>query len=246
ELSVGFDLRFEQTLNLIKVKIGDLSSTMALAPAETLTLELQSTQRRVLDQTTVDSAEVQDQTESTTLDKEVVSTARMSSRNNSWHVDGGGSFSLGRVGFNISGGVQQAITETTQSSTEHITEATRKSAHSLKTLHKIEVRGISETVVSNRMTRTITNPYRDRSLAINVFQLVKQFSVGVALAEVRPVLSIDVRALEFDRADGAPSSRRRNGRLRWWARPRRPRLATTPSWPSTTSSRTSTSSTSRR
>lgn len=199
-LAYGLDLHFEQIWNLLKVKIGDMSSTIALAPAEELTLEFQSTQRRVLEQSTVDSAEAQDQTESTILDKEVMSVTRSSSRNHSWHVDGSGSLSLGKVGMEVGGGVQDAVTQTTQAATEHITEATRKSAHSLKTLHKIEVRGVSETVISNRMTRTITNPYRDRTLVINVFQLVKQYSVGVALAKTRAVLTIDVDALDFDEA----------------------------------------------
>src|SRR5215831_2505434 len=183
--SEAYDVRFVQTWTLLKLALGDLSSTIALAPAEELTLEFQVSQRRVLEQDTIDSAETQDQTESTTIDKEVMSVARSASHNHSWHVDGSGSFSYGPASATVSAGVSDSVTQTSQSSMEHTNEATKKSAHTLKTLHKVEVRGVTEGAISNRMTRKISNPYRDRTLSVNVFQLVKQFSVETKVDEVR-------------------------------------------------------------
>jgi len=198
EAALGLDLRFDQTWTLNKLAIGDLSSTVALAPLEELTLEVQNTQRRVLDQTTVDSAEAQEQDESTTIDKEVMNVARSASHTHSWHVDASGSFSYGPASGTFGAGVQDSLTTTSQTSMQHTTEATKKSAHNLKTLHKIEVRGITEGVVTNRMTRVVRNPYRDRTLALNVFQLVKHFGVDIRIAEVRPSLAITVKNLAFD------------------------------------------------
>jgi hypothetical protein len=197
-VSIGWDLHFLQTWSLEKLAVGDLSSTIALAPREELTLEFQSSQRRVLEQDTVDSAESQDQMESTTIDKEVMSTVRSASHNHSWHVDGSGSFSLGGAGASVSGGVSDSLTQTSQQSMEHMTEATQKSSQTLKTLHKVEVRGVTEGAVTNRMTRVIRNLFKDRTLTLNVFQLVKQFSVTTSVEEVRPVLVIQVRDLVFD------------------------------------------------
>jgi hypothetical protein len=194
----GFDLRFNQIWNLRGLFLGDLASTMSLAPSEQLTLEFQSSQRRVLEQTAVDSAEELTSTESTTLDKEVVNAARSSSKTENWHVDGSGGFNIGIVKLEAAGGVQNSLTQTAQNSIEHVTEATTKSAHSLKTLHKIEVRGVTEGITQNRMTRVIKNPYRDRSLSLNVFQLIKHFSVKAQLAEVRHALFIQVNSLQFN------------------------------------------------
>jgi hypothetical protein len=42
ELNIAIDLRYEQTWNLLELKIGDLESTMSLAPSEQLTLEQES------------------------------------------------------------------------------------------------------------------------------------------------------------------------------------------------------------
>lgn len=196
--SEAYDVRLVQTWTLQKLALGDLSSTIALAPAEELTLEFQVSQRRVLEQDTLDSAETQDQTESTTIDKEVMSVARSASHNHSWHVDGSGSFSYGPASATISAGVSDSVTQTSQSSMEHTNEATKKSAHTLKTMHKIEVRGVTEGAISNRMTRKIANPYRDRTLSVNVFQLVKQFAVETKVDEVRPCIVIHVGDLTFN------------------------------------------------
>src|SRR5205085_11714278 len=54
DFAFGLDLRFDQGWNLIRAGIGDLSSTMALAPGEQLTVEFQSSQRRVLDRSSLD------------------------------------------------------------------------------------------------------------------------------------------------------------------------------------------------
>lgn len=196
--SRGFDLGFAQTWSLNRLAIGDVSSTIALAPSEQLTLEFQVTQRRVLEQTTLDTAEAQDQIESTTIDKEVMNVTRSASRNHSWHIDGNGSFSLGPVTPSVSAGVSDSLTQTSQASMEHMTEATQKSSHSLKTLHKVEVHGVTEGAVSNRMTRVIKNPYSDRTLSLNVSQLIKQFTVETKVSEVRPAIIIDVSNLIFD------------------------------------------------
>ena len=55
---VGLSLQFEQRWNLLALEIGDLASTMGLAPSEQLTIEVVTSQRKLLEQTVVDSSEV--------------------------------------------------------------------------------------------------------------------------------------------------------------------------------------------
>ncbi len=198
ELWFGFDLKFDQTWNLVRLGIGDLSSTIGLAPLERLTLEFQTSQRRVLEKTSVESAEEMTSFESTTADKEAVNVARSSSRTENWHVDGSGSFGIGSFKLSAGADVSGSTVETSNRSIQHVTEATTKSSHSLRTLHKIEVRGVTETLIQNRMTRVIKNPYPDRTLSINVFQLIKHFSVETNLAEIRLALIIPIISLVFD------------------------------------------------
>jgi len=189
----------EQIWNLIGISIGDLSSTIALAPAEELTLEFLTSQRRVLEQTRLDSAEQMDSVASTTLDKEVINTVQSLSKTQEWHVDGSATFGIpGKLSVSASGGFRRSTTETAQTTMEHTSEATNKSAHNLKTLHKIEVHGVSEGLVQQRLTRRIRNPYLDRPLSLNVFQLLKHFDVQTTLNEIRPAFLIEVRGFSFD------------------------------------------------
>jgi hypothetical protein len=199
DLLLGLSLLFEQSWAVVGIFLGDLSSTMSLAPGERLTLEFQSSQRRLLDQTTVDSAEELTSLESTTADKDVLNAARSSTRTEGWHVDGSGSVSLGSIAsLGVAGGAQGSVQDVAQGSIQHVTEATRKSAHSLKTLHKIEVRGVTETFIQNRMTRTIKNPFPDRTLSLNVFQLVRHYAIETRLAEIRLLLTVRFDGLDFD------------------------------------------------
>src|SRR5262245_20754600 len=141
---LSLDLRFQQTWNLTGLSIGDLSSTIALAPSEELILEFQNTQRRVLEQNRVDSAEEMTSTESTTVDKEVVNTVQSLSKTQEWHVDGSASYGIpDKLSIEARAGFRRSTTETSQTTIDHTSEVTNKSAHNLKTLHKIELRGVS-------------------------------------------------------------------------------------------------------
>jgi hypothetical protein len=200
-LYFALDLRLEQVWNLLRLSIGDLSSTMTLAPLEELTLEFMTSQRRVLEQNRVDSAEEMTSTESTTLDKEVVNTVASATKTREWHVDGSASFGIPKkLSAEVGAGIRNSTTETTQTTIDRTSEVTQKSAHNLKTLHKVEVKGVTEGLTQNRLTRKVKNPYPDRTLALNVFQLLKHFDVETRLVEIRPALIIQVNCLEFDAA----------------------------------------------
>jgi len=194
----GLDARFRQTWNLTDLTIGDLASTMSLAPREQLTIEIQTSQRKVLDQSTLDSTEAMSTSESTASDKEAVNVARASSKTEGWHVDATGTVSCGYASATVGVGYSQSVTESNQQTVNHVTEATRKSAKNLKTLHKIDVRGVSESLVQNRMTRVLKNPYYDRALSINVFQLLKHFSVETDLVDLRGAMIFRIDTLVFD------------------------------------------------
>jgi hypothetical protein len=197
-VSPGLTLGIVQTWNLQRLSIGDLSSNIGLAPGETLTVELTQSTRKRLEQDTVDSTEELTSSESTTSDKEAVNVARSASKSENWRVDGQGSFSLGFVKLGAGANYSKTLSESSQQSVSHIHEATQKSAHSLKALHKIEVKGTTETFIQNRMTRVIKNPYLDRTLSVNVFQLIKHFCIETRLDEVRFAWVIDVDGMKFD------------------------------------------------
>ena len=90
---LALDLLFEQTWNFQASYIADLHTTMALAPREDVRLELKTSQRKVLQQSVVDSVESLQSSEATTVDKDTLNVTRSSAITKGWHVDGSGSFS---------------------------------------------------------------------------------------------------------------------------------------------------------
>jgi hypothetical protein len=196
---LALDLLFEQCWNFQASFVSDLQTTLALAPREEVKLELRTTQRKLLQQSVIDSVEETRSSEATIVDKETVNVARSSSATKNWHVDGNGSFSLGPVSLGASAGFSASVTQAATSSVDQVHETTKKSAESLKTLHKIEVMGLSESVVEEKIVRSVRNPYDDRTLTLNVFQLLKRYDVTTLLAGTRPVLVFSVRTLIMDR-----------------------------------------------
>ena len=62
----------------------------------------------------------------------------------------------------------------------------------------MEVSEASETFEEGRTARRVSNPYRDRSLLIKIYSLVKEFCVDFALEATRPTILIEVSDLNFD------------------------------------------------
>lgn len=197
--SLALDLLFEQRWNFQASFIADLQTTVALAPREEVKLELRTTQRKSLQQSVIDSVEEVHSSEATIVDKETINVARASSATQNWHVDGNGSFSLGALSLGASAGTSSSVTQSATSSVDQVHETTKRSAESLKTLHKIEVNGLSETIIDERVVRRVRNPYDDRTLTLNVFQLLKRYDVTTTLSGARPALVFSVRDLVMDR-----------------------------------------------
>jgi hypothetical protein len=153
----------------------------------------------LLEQSTLDSTEQLLSEENTKVDKESVAATRSSSKTDNWRIDGSASISLGTfASASLQAGGSESVTDSAITSINQISEATQKSAKTLKTLHKIEVRGVTETSTQRRMKRTIKNPFADRTLSINVFAQLKRYSVETRLREFRPVLVFEARSLVFD------------------------------------------------
>lgn len=196
----GLDPLFQQTWTLGQLAIGDLASSMSLAPGERLTLEVSSSQRQVVTRDVLDSAESVRAIENTVIDREAVNVVRSNTKTTNWHVDGTGTIAGTGWGVDLTAGFSKNVTDSNQTSINRLTETTRRSSETLKTLHKIEVKGTTETLVQNRVARVVRNPYRDRTLSLNVFQLIKKYTVASSLVETRTAIIVPITNLAFDDA----------------------------------------------
>ncbi|MBD1539321.1 hypothetical protein HC749_14245 [Arthrobacter sp. S13_S34] len=196
---LGLDLRFEQRWKHRNTLVGPLSASFALAPTETLSLTVRNTQRKQFDQETLDETEKMSQTETATSDKEAINVTHASSRTNNWLVSGNGSVSLplsGRVGLNAS--MSSTVNASVNSSSQQTYDATSKSATNLKNLHKVVIKQTTETTDESVSSRRIVNPYRDRSLRIDAYEMLKEYCIEFHHTGLSPVMVFDLGRLSFN------------------------------------------------
>ncbi|ODR80589.1 hypothetical protein BG842_03980 [Haladaptatus sp. W1] len=200
-LFFGLDLQYDQQWILKETSLGDLSSVLSLAPAETLTLVIKKTLRTKLEENTLKSTESMESFENSIVDKEVMNVTRTSARSKQWGVTGTGSISYDDVvGANVTGSFSKSIENRHQSTREKLSETTQKSARQLKNLQKTEVGRTTESVFQAEERRVITNPYRDRSLTLNVYDIMKTFDVATQPLPPRPVAVLDITNFVMDNA----------------------------------------------
>lgn len=203
-LHFGLDLEYDQHWVLTETSLGDLSSVLSLAPAETLTLVVKQTLRTKLEENTLKSTESIESFENAIVDKEVLNVTRASSRSRQWGVSGTGAISVaGKVvsgEASFTGSLSNSVERRSERTREKLAESTQKSARQLKTLQKTEVGRTTERVFETEERRVITNPYRDRGLTLNVYDVLKRFEVATVPRPPRPVAVLEIDALRFDRA----------------------------------------------
>jgi hypothetical protein len=195
----SLDLRFEQWWFYQRPVLGALSTSVALAPGEVLSLSIRNTQRKQFEQQTLDEVERSQQTESTIADKDVLNVTRSSSKTNNWNVSGNGSIGTGGFSVGASGSVSEAISEASSSSAQRSRESTQKSASNLRTLKKIQVREVAEVTTEAATARRIPNPFRDRSLRLDMYDIAKEYCVEYHLTGIAPSIVLTVDWLDFNR-----------------------------------------------
>jgi hypothetical protein len=202
DASLAIDLLYEQRWCFKSHIVSALATTISLAPTEILHVTIHNTQRKLFDRTNLKEVEQSESTESTIVDRDIVNITRSSTTTNNWSVSGNSTVSIPiefvELGFGLSGELSQSITDTAQTSAEQVTEATRKSATTLRTLQKLEVKETVETIEERERSRVITNPYRDRALRLNVYNLAKEYCVEFALTHLRPVIILEFSNITFD------------------------------------------------
>lgn len=202
-LSLIADLNIVQTWCFQDLTLDDLASTLALAPAETYEYSVKRTQRSKVDRDVMRSSESVEKFENSIMDKEVMNVTRTSSRNLNWEVSANGSIRTGVYRAGVSGEVSGGTERTAKEALEQLEKSTRKSSSQLKLLQKLEVGRTTETVVESEEVRTVTNPYRDRPLQLNFYELSKHYRVINRLDPDRPydyALVLDVDDMRFDRS----------------------------------------------
>lgn len=189
---------YKQRWNFLNSEIGDLASTLALAPGEKVQISVKNIQKSSIHRDFVESNESTSSYDQTSLDKDIINVTKTSTKSSSWNVSSDLSLSIGPISLGASGGYSQSESSTINQGIEHISEVTQKSSQLIKTSNKVEVKQTYERTDETEHTRTFSNPYNDRSLLLNVFEMNKKYHVETFLDEIQTCLMIEIRNIKFD------------------------------------------------
>ncbi|MFE7076929.1 hypothetical protein ACFU96_43255 [Streptomyces sp. NPDC057620] len=190
---------FLQRWKLREVLIGDHVATLSLAPGEVQTVETRRTGRTLLEESRETASTVEVAGELTETDKDAIHVANTSAQSSNWSVSGTGGFSLSGIGASASATQAGTITSSLATTGDHIHETTLRSSQKVATQSKLQVRGVSETAVETRQTRILRNPFLDRVLHFNMYEINKQFEVHTQQSSTWPMLTAHLHPLDFTR-----------------------------------------------
>ncbi len=192
--------KFVQQWSLEDVLIGDFANLLSLAPSEVLTIEMRRTQHTLLEQSQENASTVEAGTESLNSDKESINVANTSARTANWGVSGTGGFSMNGIGASATATDNNTVSTTTASTINSIHETTLKSTKKVTTQTKLQIRGVTETTVEARQTRVLKNPFPDRVLHLNLYEVVKKFSVQTSQDALQLMITASLDPLKFTQA----------------------------------------------
>jgi hypothetical protein len=202
---IGLLTQYEQEWTLTGYSRGALVSALTLAPNEEMVLEV----------FTWDRTKVEEQRETTTEYERNVDASSLTkvsgqiSRDLSETTDRSAGIGLGAtlpvqgIPVKVEGNadVSNTLNEGMQTSVESIAEATTRASERFKTTNQVKVVQTRETGREERVTRRIRNPNLGRTLTLNCFEVIENYSVktGAKVGEPFFVLLVDFpRPPKFD------------------------------------------------
>jgi hypothetical protein len=180
---IGFVSEYEQRWDLTGYSRGSLVSSITLAPAEELTIEVFTWDRAKLEQEDDQSSETERSVESSAL-------ARLSGQVNNdltETTDKSGKVGLG-VPLPVQGvkadgqvNVSDSLMQGIKTTVDTINESTVKASERFKTTTQIKVAQSRETGNETRVTRKLSNPNRGRTLTMHCFEVMEHYTVTTRL-----------------------------------------------------------------
>ncbi len=200
---IGLVSEYQQQWDLTGYSRGSLVSSITLAPAEELTIEVFTWDRSKLEQEDDQSSEAERSVEASAL-------ARVSAQVNNdltETTDKSGKIGLG-VPLPVQGvsadgqvNVSDSLTQRINTTVGTINESTVKASERFKTTTQVKVVQTRETGTETRVTRKLSNPNRGRTLTMHCFEVMEHYTVTtcllradkfVLLAEIPQPKSFDI------------------------------------------------------
>jgi hypothetical protein len=190
-LPVAVFVPWRQTWTLKGFSRGNLLHSIALAPDETVTLQVFSWERRTrsLDQSSETEVDQSTETTNTTRDTEDVFREMVSKQEFAWQLAGSLDASYNNGVASIQVGVDGSVSDTTsieqtaRTSSQRVRESTTKASARVRSRRVTRITQTVETGREERVTRVIRNPNQCHTLTLDFFEALAHYEVAL---EFRP------------------------------------------------------------
>jgi hypothetical protein len=199
----GASGHYAQSWFVTDVRIGDLEAVRTLAPAEEVEVELRTSVTSRADRSGAAQVQIDETTETTHSEKEIQSVMQAAATDGGWSQSSSSYYRLGLkfLWLNFGGGdssseASQQFSRSSSQTMQLLRDTTARAAQALRAQTTVQVRGIRETVVSERNVRRFRNPYQDRSLLLKIFSVLKSYRVSTSRSGLKLCLTFTVGGLD--------------------------------------------------
>lgn len=192
-LGVAVFVPWRQTWSLKGFSRGNLLSSIALAPAEQLTMEIRSWEREsaTLEQSSETESETQTEVAQTTRDTEDVFKEMLSKRDFTLQASASvdASFEWSVATINTAGDFSVNDTtnleQTCRNSRQNLRESTIKASSRVRSKRVTKIVQTRESGREERVTREIRNPNPCRTLTLDFFETLAHYEIGIVFVPSR-------------------------------------------------------------
>lgn len=192
-LPVAVFVPWKQTWTLKGFSRGNLLHSIALAPSEQVTMQVNSWERRSRSLEQSSETEVDQQTDITqsTRDTEDVFKEMLAKRDFAWQLSGSidASYSPGVASIKVHAGGAvsdtSSIQQTARNSSQSVREATVKASSRVRSKRVTRITQTVDSGKEERVTRVISNPNQCHTLTLDFFETLAHYQIDLAFQRDR-------------------------------------------------------------
>lgn len=173
-------------------QVGDLVSTIPLAPSETRKYTKNTVVKKTRSEKEVENSLVSRRGESTKTGREDTEIVKKATRNSNFKMTADGSYGGDLAAFKINASTEFGLDQANESAStkKAFREAVVKAAHEYKNERSLEVSTTDEFTEESTSSGEITNPNNELTVTYLLYELERQYKISERIHQLTPVILV--------------------------------------------------------